>query len=305
MASPLKAGEMSNSAGVTLVISGLVDDWRVQQCRAIAAEICSVNAENDYEVRTMLETDWEKFLARAACEVDGFCTSHSKSPLVLLRLNGCYSYVGDAEQLEALAAQELGRPPCAHDKKELEKTARALCLENFRRLHRQFAFLDVRFNAGTSNSKPKKIVIELFTDVCPKTCDNFLALCRGERGDHEESRLHYRDTLFHHVVAGGWVQAGEVHGVDQFADESFAVSFDRPGIVAMANTGPHTNASQFFITLNALPWLNKTAVAFGAVIKGIAVVRQIGRLQTEQGRPIEQCVILSCGAVDLCDGFGL
>lgn len=287
----------TSTTGGMLAITGLADDWRVQRCRAVAAELCSTLAENDYEIQLMLEAEWEAFLGRRSLELG--CAGHSKSPLVMLRCGEAQTYVGGLEELESLAEAALRRPPAPSERKAHEKKARALYLERLVGRRRQYAFLDVRFNAAASNAKPKKIVIELFTDLCPRTCNSFVALCTGERGPH------YRDTAFHRVVAGGWVQGGDVAGCECFADESFAVSFDRPGLVAMATNGPHTNASQFFITLAPQPWLDNAAVAFGVVVKGMAVVRQIGRLKTANDVPLEECRIVSCGVSSLDDGFGL
>ncbi|KAH8047662.1 peptidyl-prolyl cis-trans isomerase [Aureococcus anophagefferens] len=94
---------------------------------------------------------------------------------------------------------------------------------------------------------------------------------------------------------------GSAKIVDDAADENFAVKFDAPGVLAMANDGAHTNNTQFFITLNALDWLDKTAVAFAVV--GMATIRQIGALPTKNERPVDDCKI--CGIINLKDGFGL
>ncbi|KAJ8602945.1 hypothetical protein CTAYLR_001530 [Chrysophaeum taylorii] len=273
----------------------------------LAAEVCGASPAYDYEVRTMLEFDWEAYLTKVACELRGRCASHSKSPLVLIRCDGQYTYVGGLDEIQALAKEELERSPAAYNRKALETKATALYRETLVKRRRPMAFLDIRFNAAVATTKPKKVIIELYDDVCPRTCENFLALCSGEQGECAETgtQLHYRDCRFHRVVRDGWVQTGDVPGVAPFPDESFAVPFDRPGIIAMANTGPHTNASQFFITLAPLPWLDKTAVAFGGVVKGMAAVRQIGSLQTNNERPIEDCIIASCGTVSLDTGLGL
>lgn len=254
-----------------LSISGLVDDWRVQRCRSLAA---GLNVE--YEVRAMLEADWEKHLATTALTVPQVIT-HASSPLVLLH----DVYVGGLEAFEALAAEE--GHVAAFDKKRLDKSARTLFLSALVKRRRKFAYVDVRIEIG----KPKKIILELFTDVCPKTCDRFV-------------QLDYRDCEFHRVVSGGWIQTGRIDGVEPLPDESFSVKFDRPGIVAVANSGrPHTNGSQFFITLAPMPWLDNSYVAFAAVVKGMSVVRQIAAYQDAP------CRIASCGTVSLQDGAGL
>lgn len=237
-----------------IFISGLCDDWRVQRCRSLAA---GLNVE--YEVRAMLEADWEKHLATTALSVPAV-TAHATSPLVLLG----DVYVGGLEAFEALATEE--GLTLALDKKRLEAAARALFASTLGK--RRLAFLDVRIEIG----KPKKIVLELFTDVCPKTCERFL-------------QLDYRNCKFHRVVPDGWVQTGDnVDGGEPLPDESFSVKFDSPGIVAMVG-------SQFFITLSAMPGLDNNYVAFAAVVKGMPVVRQITPHST----------VAACGAVSLED----
>ena len=84
-----------------------------------------------------------------------------------------------------------------------------------------------------------------------------------------------------------------------FPDESFAVKFDSPGVLAMACDGAHTNSSQFFITFAPLPWLNHKAVAFGRVVKGVGALRAINKLETRNERPVESVSIAGAGVIDL------
>jgi peptidyl-prolyl cis-trans isomerase-like 6 len=121
--------------------------------------------------------------------------------------------------------------------------------------------------------------------------------------------------VFHRVVPGGWIQGGDIitgkgdsgksiFG-DVFEDESFSVRFDVPGILAMSTKGPHTNGSQFFITLAPLPWLDTKAVAFGRVIRGIASVKRIEGVVLVNERPEEPVKVDKCGVVDLSSTFDL
>lgn len=125
--------------------------------------------------------------------------------------------------------------------------------------------------------------LQLFTDVAPKTCENFRALCQGthksaERGD---ALLTYAGSVFHRVQKLGWLQGGDIVGGagdkgesiygPTFEDESFAMKHSKRGILSMANTGIHTNNSQFFITFRALDWLDTKYVAFGyATLESLA-----------------------------------
>ena len=310
-------------AECTLVVAGLADDVKLSRAAAVAEEICggATGGTYDCEVLPMLEPDWEAYVSEKSVSVGGKCTSHAKSPLVLIKWEGAFHYVGGERELEALCAEELGRPAAATDARALEKAAHERYLAMLNATGHQFVYLDVQFNANTQNNKPRKVVLELYNQLCPKTCFNFRALTTGELGKREaechgetkELLLHYRGAPFHRVVPGGWVQSGDIfdgsggsaHIIDDAADENFAVKFDAPGVLAMANNGAHTNNTQFFITLNALDWLDKTAVAFGRVVKGMATIRQIGALPTKNERPVDDCKIHNCGIINLKDGFGL
>src|SRR5579875_1175153 len=158
----------------------------------------------------------------------------------------------------------------------------------------------LRTNQGT-------IVLRLFPDHAPKTVRNFTDLAQGTRewvnpstGRKTTDRL-YDGTIFHRVIPDFMIQGGDPLGSGrggpgyQFADEFHPdLSFDRPYLLAMANAGPGTNGSQFFITTVPTPHLNRRHTIFGEVIDGSDVVDRISRLKTGRNdRPIEDVVIES------------
>lgn len=119
-----------------------------------------------------------------------------------------------------------------------------------------------------------KIVVELFQDKAPKTVENFLALV---------NKGFYNGVIFHRVIPGFMVQTGDPAGTGRggpgytFADEfGPGLKHSTPGVLSMANAGPNTNGSQFFITLAATPWLDGKHAIFGKVVEGMAVVENIG-----------------------------
>ncbi|KAF8420679.1 cyclophilin-like domain-containing protein [Tirmania nivea] len=158
-------------------------------------------------------------------------------------------------------------------------------------------FLDVAI--GSQPAGPR-IVIELFADRVPRTCENFRALCVGS-ADRAPSGapLHYAPSLFHRVISDYLLQGGDItHGNGtgghsiygpHFPDECLGWrSIDCPGLVCMANRGPDTNNSQFFITLDAATHLDAKNVCFGQVVSGMETVRRIEEVAVdERDRPVE------------------
>lgn len=144
----------------------------------------------------------------------------------------------------------------------------------------------IKTNMGT-------IKIALLPEEAPKTVENFAGLSK---------KGYYDGIIFHRVIDGFMIQGGDPTGTGRggesiwggkFNDEiSDKVQFDSPGIVAMANAGPNTNGSQFFITVAATPWLNGHYSIFGKVIEGMDVVYEISKVQTNKAdRPLSDVVM--------------
>ncbi|GMI98746.1 hypothetical protein HRI_003543900 [Hibiscus trionum] len=166
-----------------------------------------------------------------------------------------------------------------------------------------WVFLDV----SIGGDPVEKIVIELFADAVPKTAENFRALCTGEKGIGKSTGkpLHYKGTFFHRIIKGFMAQGGDfsmgngtggesIYG-GKFADENFKLAHDGPGFLSMANSGPSTNGSQFFITFKRQPHLDGKHVVFGKVIKGMDVLKKIEQVGTGDGKPTQPVKISDCG----------
>jgi len=152
-----------------------------------------------------------------------------------------------------------------------------------------------------------RVIFELYADSVPRTAENFRALCTGEKGIGQAGKpLHYAGCGFHRVIKGFMIQGGDftagngtggesIYG-ERFEDEAFPVNHEKPFLLSMANAGPNTNGSQFFITCAPTPHLDQKHVVFGEVIKGKSVVRKIENTATGAGDvPTNSVVIAACG----------
>jgi peptidyl-prolyl cis-trans isomerase A (cyclophilin A) len=151
--------------------------------------------------------------------------------------------------------------------------------------------------------------VRLFDERAPKTVANFVDLAEGTKdpatGKPAQVKPFYDGLIFHRVIAGFMIQGGDPAGNGRggpgytFADEfDPKLTFDRPGLLAMANRGPNTNGSQFFITLDATPWLNGKHTVFGEVVDGMDVVRKIGHVKTGAGDAPVTPVVMTKVAIE-------
>ncbi|MEA3506782.1 MAG: peptidylprolyl isomerase [Elusimicrobiota bacterium] len=161
----------------------------------------------------------------------------------------------------------------------------------------------IRVSRGEENLG--KIKIKLFPEKAPVTVSNFTGLAKGEKeyrdpktGEVKTGRF-YDGLIFHRVIKDFMIQGGDPTGTGRggpgyrFKDEfSEGLDFDRKGILAMANAGPNTNGSQFFITLKPTPWLNNRHTIFGEVVEGMDVVEEIESVETDGAdRPVVPVVM--------------
>jgi peptidylprolyl isomerase len=166
----------------------------------------------------------------------------------------------------------------------------------------------VFFDVSIGGQPAGRIVFELFADKVPITAENFRALCTGEKGECKNAKgkkLHFKGCVFHRIIPQFMIQGGDftrgdgtggesIYG-EKFKDENFLLKHTAPFQLSMANAGPNTNGSQFFITTIVTNWLDGKHVVFGQVIEGQDVCKKLEAQGSKSGKTSKPCLIADCG----------
>ncbi|XP_062415426.1 probable inactive peptidyl-prolyl cis-trans isomerase-like 6 isoform X1 [Pungitius pungitius] len=275
-----------------------------EQCIEVARSIAEALKQKfpeaflEPKIQPLMEIDWHTYLSQKKREMRGEVWQYSSSLM-------CFAdsvLLGNEKDLACWAKNQWSfsftRPQAFY-----MALTEDYYTKHLRKTGQQFVFMDIEI-AGEDVGK---LLFQLFSDVCPKTSKNFEALCTGERGLSQSGfPLCYKGSVFHRVVPNGWVQGGDISPERKgdggesiygptFEDESFAVSHSRRGTLGMANKGPHSNGSQFYITLQPTPWMDRTYVAFGRVVEGVDVLKRLEEAVTCNERPKYECRVTDCG----------
>lgn len=289
---------MESSKQVKITVAGKLDDPHFHKCWQVAQKLEEeFYGEVTIECHHFFETQWEEYLKKTANKLKNDFYSHKESPLVFINDK---DYIGDSEKFMEWALltykvrDDVG-------KKVFEDAAKTFYTKAINE-HRssKFAFLDLAWG-----ERQGKVVVELFSTIAPKTCENFLQLCNGFKKPDGEV-LTYKNSEIGRVVRGMYIQAGKLKTAKpgasiyggEFADESFAIKHNEVGMLGMCKRSgvKHSNECQFYITTGApMSFLDGEQVIFGRVIEGMGALRDIEWLEQNNEKPVDSIKISSCG----------
>ncbi|ESN90692.1 hypothetical protein HELRODRAFT_108746 [Helobdella robusta] len=287
-----------------LLVYGVLNEVDFQMAKCCAEDLFNKSPDlfKKPHIEPMLEFEWSEFIEKKIKELKGELWSFNNKTLIFLgddALGGPKELITWAESVDCY---ENYRPMSLYEVLANEAYKSHVASKNH-----TFVYMDFTID----ESPIGRIIIELYDDIVPDTCRNFRMLCTGELGSAKgsEVRLHYKRSIIHRVVPGGWIQGGDIKALkgndgisiygDVFSDENFIVKHDKRGVVGMANKGPHTNASQFYITLQPATWMDTKYVAFGQVVDGSSTLKIIEKQATQNDRPTKEILITNVGRCPL------
>lgn len=241
-------------------------------------------------VHALTDTDWETFLSEKKNSIRGEVWGFKSGTMTFV--DG--QLIGNGDDFMRWAKEKFAmvdfRPPAFYE--ALANQAYKGYLDN---VDREVVYIDLAHDKRPMG----RMIFELYKDIVPDTVKNFVNILSAK----EEKK--YVSSTIHRIVKNGWVQGGDfVNGSGahsesfeggKFCDENYAIKHERRGIIGMANDGPHTNGSQFYITFSPAPWMDAQYVAFGCLIEGMSVLDDIENIETYNERPKRPLNIQDCG----------
>jgi peptidylprolyl isomerase len=319
----------SESVKHHLVVAGIINDQDFQQAKTCATYLeRTFPSEVESTVLQLFETQWEELLKNIKATKKGKFHYHKGNYIVYVNDD---EYLGNFEGLENWALMNYRYS----DNSNTIIYKRKAVLEFKKAINdskdRKFCFMEIRLGEDL----PQRVIFELFTDIAPDSCENFRKLCAGSFTNKKGEKLTYKNTEFHRIVYGAFVQGGDLSklGISKFGqsifdgyfpDETFEVKHDSVGLLGYCkknglkytstlkdfNTGTDegntvqntvhmsqcTNECQFYVTTGApLGFMDGKYVVFGRVIQGMRAFRKMEKMDSLNERPKEKIEISDCG----------
>ncbi|XP_050749917.1 probable inactive peptidyl-prolyl cis-trans isomerase-like 6 [Gymnogyps californianus] len=290
------------TVAVAVTVVGLLRDpaFHVAKCTAEALKLKFPSKFADPVIQPLVEFAWHEYLQEKKKELRGEVWAYASS--VMCFIDG--QLLGDEKELLKWSYHEW-------DYRDFKPEAlyQAIAEDFYTKYLKNSQHVFVYLEIAIEEQPVGRLLFELFSDVCPRTCENFRALCAGgAKSPHDGRELTYKNSLFHRLVKNGWIQGGDIitgkgDGGESiygptFEDESFSVRHKGRGVLGMANKGRHSNGSQFYITLQPAPYLDKKYVAFGQLIEGTEVLQRLEAVPAYNERPTVACKIINCGTFE-------
>ncbi|NXW06857.1 PPIL6 protein, partial [Fregetta grallaria] len=291
---------------VAVTVVGLLQDpaFHVAKCVAEALKLKFPSKFADPVIQPLVEFAWHEYLQEKKKELRGEVWAYASS--VMCFVGG--QLLGDEKELLKWSYHEWDyrdfKPEALYQAIAEDFYTKYLKNSQASSTH-VFVYLEI----AIEEQPVGRLLFELFSEACPRTCENFRTLCTGGATSLRDGReLTYKNSLFHRLVKNGWIQGGDIitgegDGGESiygptFEDESFSVHHKGRGVLGMANKGRHSNGSQFYITLQPAPYLDKKYVAFGQLIEGTEVLQRLEAVPTYNERPTVDCKIINCGTFE-------
>ncbi|XP_074036074.1 probable inactive peptidyl-prolyl cis-trans isomerase-like 6 isoform X2 [Leptinotarsa decemlineata] len=267
------------------IVSGIVTSIEFQKSRFITTKLhrCFPKQYEEPDIRPMLDVEWDEYLMRKRRKYGKGLWSLRK-PVMIFRND---EYLGDDADLWIQISKKF-RFSLKMDWYEIGKCHFVYYLQEIMRKFRQLAYITISINHRVIGT----MMFELYNDLVPFACENFLNKCKS-RDDG------YIGKPIQRILKNSWIQCGgwdlpEKH----MRCENYVVPHDRRGVLCMCNNGRHTdNSTQFFITLAATPWMDYRYVAFGQLIQGSKILKQIEEVPTQCECPLYPISITMSGEV--------
>ncbi|KFV56185.1 Peptidyl-prolyl cis-trans isomerase-like 6, partial [Gavia stellata] len=290
---------------VAVTVGGLLRDpaFHVAKCVAEALKLKFPSKFADPVIQPLVEFAWHEYLQEKKKELRGEVWAYASS--VMCFVGG--QLLGDEKELLKWSYHEWDycdfKPEALYQAIAEDFYAKYLKNSQASSPH-VFVYLEIAIEEQPIG----RMLFELFSDTCPRTCENFRALCTGGAKSPRDGReLTYKNSLFHRLVKNGWIQGGDIiTGKGDGGESIYGPTFEgkklpchvRRGVLGMANKGRHSNGSQFYITLQPAPYLDKKYVAFGQLIEGTEVLQRLEVVPTYNERPTVACKIINCGTFE-------